>query len=93
MTNIHEKTVILGTEYDDLLRTKLRNALKRLGVKDLSHNWGVGGSQEIETLEVQVGSERVIVEAETYVGLSIRGPAELVDQIREMVNDEISGSN
>jgi hypothetical protein len=37
-----------------------------------------------------VGAERVIVEAETFVGLSIHGPAELADRIRRLVVDALN---
>lgn len=85
MASAAKKTLILGAEYDDALRGALRDILIRLGAKGLAHDWGVGGSQELETAEVQVGADRVVVEAETFVGLSIHGPAELVERIRAMV--------
>lgn len=79
------KTLILGAEYDDNLRGVLRNVLKRLGAKGLAHDWGVAGSQELETVEVLVGVDTVIIEAETFVGLSISGPVEIVERIQAMV--------
>jgi hypothetical protein len=85
MTTSAQKTLILGPEYDNTLREALHDVLTRLGAKGLAHDWGVGGSQELETAEVQVGVDRVIVEAETFIGLSIRGPVELVERIRGMV--------
>jgi hypothetical protein len=90
MTTINEKTVILGSEYDDSLREVLRNVLMQLGGKGFSCDWGVGGSQEIERTQVQLGANRVIIEAETYIGLSIRGPSELVNQIRDIVMSVMS---
>ncbi len=80
-----QKTLILGPEYDNALREALHSVLARLGAKDLAHDWSVGGSQELETAEVQVGAKCVIIEAETFIGLSIRGPVELVERIRSMV--------
>lgn len=85
MTAAHEKTVTLGPEYDESLRVTLRDILAHLGGNGLPHDWGVAGSQEVETTCVQVGAERVVIESETYIGLCIRGPAELVDRIRDMV--------
>lgn len=85
MVSSAQKTLILGAEYDDALREALLNVLVRLGAKDLSHDWGVGGSQELETAEVEIGAGRVVVKAETFIGLSIHGPIELVERIRAMV--------
>lgn len=81
----HEKTVIIGKEYDDRLRGALRRVLIHLRATGLSHDWGIGGSQELETTEVLVGPDRIVIEAETFVGLSIRGPDDVVDRIRALV--------
>jgi len=89
MANICEKkTVTLGPEYDDLLRTILNNVIKQMKGKSISCNWGIGGSQEIDTECIQIGAEQISIESETYIGLSIHGPAKLIDQIRDMVNSE-----
>ena len=85
---MRKKTVILGPEYDDLLRTTLRNIIKRMKGKNISRSWGVGGSQEIDTELVQIGTERIVIESETYIGLSIYGAAKLVDHIKYMVSIE-----
>ena len=89
MTGSNQKTLMLGTEYDDALRDAIRGVMRRLGAKKLSHNWVVVGSQEIETLEVLVGTDRVVVEAETYIGLSVCGPIEVVDRLQSMIKAEI----
>ena len=83
-----KKTAVLGPEYDDLLRTTLRNVIKRMKGKSISRSWGVGGSQEIETELVQIGTEQIVIESETYIGLSIYGAVKLVDHIKDMVNIE-----
>jgi hypothetical protein len=46
---------------------------------------GVAGSQELETLDIEIDGRQLHVEAETYMGLSIAGPADLVDRVSEMV--------
>ena len=81
-----QKTLILGAEYDDALRGVLRDVLTRLGAKGSAHDWGVAGSQELETVEVLVGVDTVVIEAETFVGLSISGPAKIVERIQGMVD-------
>jgi hypothetical protein len=92
VTCMQEKTIIFGKEYDDSLREKLLNAVKRMGGKLLSHDWGVGGSQELDVAQFEIGSELIVIESETYIGLSIRGSSQLVDQISEIVNGATSSS-
>ncbi len=90
MPAIHEKTVVLGPEYDERLRTVLKDVLVQLGGRALGHDWGAAGSQELETVEFEVEGHRLLIEAETYVGLSITGPSELVDNVRKMVEERTS---
>jgi hypothetical protein len=76
-----KKKVILGSEYDDTLRAALTDCLTELGADVAARQWGLGGSQILETTKVSVGKDVLVVEAETYVGLSISGEARLVDRI------------
>lgn len=85
MTAPSGKTQILGAEYDDALREALRGVLTQLGAKGLAHDWGLAGSQELESATVLVGGDRILIEAETFVGLSICGPAEVIERIAGMV--------
>jgi len=80
-----QKKVILGNEYDNRLRDVLKNVLIELGGKVRSHDWGVGGSQEMETMEVEINGGVLTIESETYVGLSIVGESSLVDRIFSIV--------
>jgi hypothetical protein len=82
---IENKTVVIGDEYDVLRRQKLISVLKSLNSSISAADWGLGGSQEIETLVVQIEGNEVTVESETYVGLTISGKAELVDRIASLV--------
>jgi hypothetical protein len=79
------KTVVLGSEYDEQLRETLMRVLKTLGGTPKDASYGIGGSQELEALEVAFGDDIVVVEAETYVGLSVSGKAELVSRIAALV--------
>ena len=80
-----KKTLCLGDEYDARLRATLMTVLKAMGGTSNRPSYGVGGSQELESLEVSFGYDKVLVEAETYVGLTVTGAAEVVDRIAEMV--------
>lgn len=75
------KTVILGDEYDDALRERLLITLRALGAEMIDGSWAVAGSQELESCRVRLDGEELVVEAETYVGLSLTGPAELADRV------------
>ena len=82
------KTVVLGAEYDERLRTTLREVLKTLATSKPRHEW----IPDFETLDVDIDGRTIHVEAETYIGLSISGPADLVDRISEMVKQRSSDS-
>ena len=82
----HEATVRLGEEFDEALRQKLVDVLRKLGgLQSGGSSRMVGGSQEIEKLEVTIDGRRLRVEAETYIGLSISGPGDLVERVRQLV--------
>ncbi len=86
MTAVDEKTVVLGDEYADRLRTTLRDVLKDLATSKPRHEW----IPDFETLDVDIDGRTIHVEAEIYVGLSINGPADLVDRIIEMVKQRMN---
>lgn len=84
-------SILLGDEYDDTLKEVLRTVLVEMGAVRVAGEWGVGGSQELETLLVEVRGERVTVEAETFVGLSITGSEEVVGEIDRRVKGLLEG--
>lgn len=78
---------MLGDEFDDFLRGKLVDVLRKLGAVSLhGSDRSVVGSQDLEELDVVIDGRNLHVEAETYVGLSISGPADLVEQVRQLVS-------
>jgi hypothetical protein len=79
------KTIILGDEFDEKLKYRLIDKLKSMGANPLSSDWGIAGSQELDSLSVQIGGDVVNIESETFVGLSISGRDALVDEIARMV--------
>ena len=82
-----KKKLILGDEYDDALRQALMHCLAALGADIAARQWGLGGSQIIETTKLSLGKDLLVVEAETYVGLSITGEARVVDRVAAMLAD------
>jgi hypothetical protein len=87
MSSVDDKRIVLGPEHDQSLQEALRDVLRGLGATSIRHDWGVAGSQQLEELAVDIGAQRVLVEAETYIGLSITGPPELVDGIAKLLNE------
>jgi hypothetical protein len=75
--------VVLGDEFDEDLRKKLGSVLKALGGKKISDEYGIGGSQELSEVIVVIGEARIVIESETYMGLSISGPEAVIQQICE----------
>ncbi|MFK0273361.1 hypothetical protein ACIQUG_06785 [Ensifer sp. NPDC090286] len=79
------KTVILGPEYDQDLRNAVMDAMRQRGAVIASQNWTVAGSQEWDRVVATIAGRDATIEAETYIGLSITGDEEIVDQIAECV--------
>jgi hypothetical protein len=77
----NDKTVILGDEYDDALRARLFDVLRDLGAQMSAGERALAGSQDLETCRLRLDGAEVVVEAETYIGLSLSGPAEIVDKV------------
>lgn len=92
MSSSVKRTVVLGDEYDDKLRAVLREILVYLGATGVSSDWGVAGSQEVERIEVRIGGKPLIIEAETYIGLTVTGDLELTDRVEAMVKSRLLSS-
>jgi len=83
--SIEQVRIRLGDEFDDALRDAVRGVLTELGAELTGTSWGVGGSQEIETLEAVVDGERIVVETETYAGLTVSGGKRIVERIADKI--------
>jgi hypothetical protein len=88
VASVDQKTVVLGAEHDDHLRATLREVLTTLATSKPRHGW----IPDFETLDVDIDGHAIHVEAETYIGISISGPADLVDRISEMVKQRSNDS-
>lgn len=76
-----EQTLVLGEEGDSNTAAALQVVLKELGASFEDRTWGVGGSQEVFSLVAHVAGSKLMVESETYEGLSITGPSDLVKEV------------
>ena len=85
------KTIVLGEEHDDALRCALRLVLVNNGATGIDASWGVGGSQEIEKIQVRFGSDLITIESETYIGLTISGPQLAIDDVASQVHRQLAG--
>ncbi|NWB32066.1 hypothetical protein [Pseudomonas gingeri] len=75
----------LGDEFDESLRAALRTVLAALGATNVDYSWGVGGSQELEVMTVCLNGHVLMVESETYIGLTVEGPEMVVRGLAEKV--------
>jgi len=82
MDHADETTCILGSEWDDDLLAALRHAVQAVGGIMTRQTYSVVGSQEIITYQLDLPDGKLNATAETFAGLSISGPALLVDKIR-----------
>jgi hypothetical protein len=73
----------IGPENDRELVEKVRRLLKDIGYKEADSWNGIGGSQKITHIEYLGHGGRLTLETETYIGLTLQGPAGLVASIRE----------
>lgn len=71
-------TTVIGNEYDEHIREALRDTLIDLGAEGELNLRGVAGSQDIESGEIKIDGRSLVVESETYVGLSLTGAEDLV---------------
>jgi hypothetical protein len=82
------KTIVLGNELNQHLRSVLTAVMRDLGAKTLDVDWSVVGSQELETAKLEFRGKIVDVESETYIGLSITGDENDVDEIAHLVSEK-----
>ena len=82
----------LGSEWDETLLLRLRKAIADLGGDMTETSRGVGGSQEVAEYEILVRGVTITATAETYMGLLLRGPLEIVDEIAELVSRAPGGN-
>ena len=80
-------TIVLGD--DDKKFEALKLVLRELGATKLDSEWGVGGSVELETWKIKIAMDEIKIEAETYQGVSITGPHEIVSKIVDLINQKI----
>ncbi|AVJ22202.1 MULTISPECIES: hypothetical protein [Pseudomonas] len=86
--NAHTKSAILGDEFDEILIDSIHTTLASLKASSDGAEWGLAGSQEIETSKFIIDGVEIEIESETYIGITIRGDVSTVDRIAELVSIE-----
>jgi hypothetical protein len=77
------ETWTAGAEHDETASARLRAAIESLGYRPKSQWWGVGGSQEIAHVVLVGPAGQIEVEAETYIGLTVKGESNAIAAIRK----------
>lgn len=85
---MEKTTIILGNEYDSVLIEKLKKVLEAEGVTLSSKLSGIAGSQEFMSYEFYIKGERIEIEIETYIGISLIGPEIIVNDLSKKVKTE-----
>ena len=71
----------LGPEWDAGLLSRLHATVVSAGGAMKNVSWGVGGSQEVTSYRIQLPDGEIEAEAQTYMGLVLRGRPELVEPL------------
>ncbi|QJE02448.1 hypothetical protein HH212_22485 [Massilia forsythiae] len=76
------ETWVVADEYDDAALAQLKVALSDLQYT-FRHRWSaIIGSQDVRQWEAVGPGGRLIIESETYMGLSVEGSASLVAELQ-----------
>lgn len=78
-----EIEIELGPEWDYDAVVCLKKVCDQLGFPFSLKYLGHAGSQEIFQGKIKAGDQMLKVQKETYMGLRIQGPAEIVNRIAE----------
>lgn len=74
---------VVGPEYDAQLFRRLGAVLKCMEF-NLDSKWdAIAGSQDVSHWELKSPAGSVVIESETYIGLYVEGPSDLVQRIRQ----------
>ena len=79
------KTICLGQEFDPELRSSLRSVLEEYGVTGEEGWWAVGAPDRATRAELITAGRILVLESDTYVGLTLTGEGAFVDEVSERV--------
>lgn len=73
---------VVGDEYDEVAFTRLKRALGDLHYSVLDQWSGLAGSQDIQQWTAVSPMGQLVIESETYVGLSVQGLPSLIADLQ-----------
>ena len=79
-------TKVIGEEYDTNLIKKLKLVLKNNNTVFLNREWSLVGSQELQEFEILYKGEQLKIEIETYIGISLFGSQNMIDDITDQIS-------
>ncbi len=80
---MEEATWLVSDENDEAAFARLGEALRNSGYVLGRKSWGVGGSQELSEWRLWRGDQSLHIVAETYMGLTVSGPSDLVANLQQ----------
>ena len=83
-------TAILGPEHDRRLMRATKWALRKVGARPLDQKWSLFGSQELSSQRWMSSVGRLTLTAETYMGLVLEGPDEVVESVLSLVKRRLN---
>jgi hypothetical protein len=63
--------------------------LRELDAELQDRSWALAGSQEVQRVVARLPIGAIIVESETYAGLSISGPMALVERVAKLARHKL----
>jgi hypothetical protein len=85
--------IVLGPEWDDDLLARLRVETEAMGGSLSQSGWTVAGSQERTVYRIALPGAELEAEAETYVGLVLRGDEPTVRSLANRVSSSGSAAS
>lgn len=86
MAQFRKRTeLVIGSETDDLLIAVLAKVLEEQHAVLVKKEAYLVGSQDIFWAVYKIGSKKLTVRSETYEGITLSGPTELVRTVAELV--------
>ena len=81
---------LVAAEHDQGAFECLGTALRDLGYDLSSESWSIGGSQELSEWVVACPHGELLISAETYIGLSVSGQAELISELQRQYEQRLA---
>ncbi|QEY26140.1 hypothetical protein [Neisseria zalophi] len=83
---MNEKTIIIGNEYDEELMSLLLKILHDMNAVKIDENMALAGSQDLYFINFNINGCNLKVERETYIGISLTGSPELINNIQNKID-------